>query len=124
MMGSASLMNIGTLNTILESVMSAYAKKAFNGFTTLTANPDKTQFVVTSVGSTRSGRVTSTALFARIVGETIIIESDNTNKPLLDALMDAGVPRTQIILPYAGEAYMAAEAARDAALEAWAALAE
>ena len=94
---------MATLNTRLESVMSAYAKKAFNGFTTLTSNPEKTQFVVTSVGNTRSGRVTSTALFARIVGETIIIESDNTNKPLVDALMDAGVPRDRIVLAYAGE---------------------
>ena len=95
---------MGALNTHLESVMSAYAKKGFNGFTTLTSNPDKTQFVVTSVGNTRHGRVTSTALFARIVGETIIIESDNTNKPLVDTLVDAGVPRSQIVLAYAGEA--------------------
>lgn len=42
---------MGTLNTTLESVMTAYAKKAFNGFTTLTPNPEKTQFVVTSVGN-------------------------------------------------------------------------
>jgi hypothetical protein len=95
---------MGALNTTLESVMSAYAKKAFNGFTTLTSNPEKTQFVVISVGNTRSGRVTSTALFARIIGETIIIESDNTNMPLVDGLMDAGLPRAQIILAYAGEA--------------------
>jgi hypothetical protein len=76
------------------------------------------------VASPHTGKKRGSALFARIIDETIIIESDNTNKPLVDALMDAGVPRTQIILAYAGEAYMAAKAARDAALEAWAALAE
>jgi hypothetical protein len=95
---------MAALTTTLESVMSTYAKKGFNGFTTLTSNPEKTQFVVTSVGNTRAGHVTSTALFARIVGESIIIEMDNTNKPLVDALMDAGIPRAQIILAYTGEA--------------------
>ena len=33
----------------------------------------------------------------------IIIDRDINNKPLIDALVQAGVPRTQIILAYMGE---------------------
>jgi hypothetical protein len=44
-----------------------------------------------------------TSILARIVGEKIMIEDDKTNKPLVDALVQAGVPRKQIVLVFAGE---------------------
>lgn len=40
---------------------------------------------------------------ARIVGDSVIIEHDVTDRPLLHELMRAGIPREQIILTYAGE---------------------
>jgi len=45
------------------------------------------------------------AVFARVVGDYIIIDEDGTlDKPLVNALMhNAGVPREQIILAYEGE---------------------
>ena len=95
---------MGELSLLLESILSRYAKKGFNGYTELTSNPQKTWFVVTSVGNTRSeGRVISTALAVHLVGTSIVIETDNTNKPLVDALLDSGVARSQIILAYRGE---------------------
>src|SRR5687767_1311442 len=42
-------------------------------------------------------------VFARIVADKVVVESDNTDKPLVDALLQQGVPREQIILAYAGE---------------------
>jgi len=43
-------------------------------------------------------------VMARLIGNKIIIEEDTTDKPLVDALMvNAHVPREQIILAYAGE---------------------
>jgi hypothetical protein len=33
----------------------------------------------------------------------IVIEMDDSNKPLVDALLQAGIPRSKIILAYAGE---------------------
>ncbi|MCC6613055.1 MAG: XisI protein [Anaerolineae bacterium] len=92
-----------SLKETLKSVMATYAKKGFNGYTYLTTSADGDQLVVTGVGNTRSGRVVSTALVAQIIGDSIVIECDNTNKPLVDALLDAGIPREQIILAYAGE---------------------
>lgn len=43
-------------------------------------------------------------IFTRIVGDKIIIEEDSTDKPLVDALVQRGIPREQIILAYQGEA--------------------
>jgi hypothetical protein len=37
------------------------------------------------------------------VNDQIIIERDINNKPLVDALVQNGIPREQIILAYAGE---------------------
>jgi hypothetical protein len=43
-------------------------------------------------------------VLARVVGDKIVIEEDTTDQPLYEALMaNAGVPREQIILAYAGE---------------------
>jgi hypothetical protein len=35
--------------------------------------------------------------------EVVIVEVDNTDKPLVDALVQQGIPREQIVLVYAGE---------------------
>jgi hypothetical protein len=45
------------------------------------------------------------AVFARVVGEYVVIDEDGTlDKPLVNALMhNAGVPREQIVLAYEGE---------------------
>lgn len=42
-------------------------------------------------------------MIALLVGDKIIIEEDGTDKPLVDALLQRGVPRDQIILAYRGE---------------------
>ena len=44
-----------------------------------------------------------TILVARIEDDMVIIETDLTDKPLFQALEQAGVPREQIVLAYAGE---------------------
>ena len=44
-----------------------------------------------------------TILTTRIEGDKVIIETDLTDKPLFQALEQAGVPREQIICAYAGE---------------------
>lgn len=42
-------------------------------------------------------------VLARVVGDKVVIEEDNTDKKLIDALRQRGIPREQIILAYAGE---------------------
>jgi hypothetical protein len=42
-------------------------------------------------------------VLARVVGDKVVIEEDGTNKPLLDALLQRGIPREKIVLAYQGE---------------------
>ena len=42
-------------------------------------------------------------VMARLVGNQVIIEADATDKKLVDALLQRGIPREQIVLAYAGE---------------------
>jgi hypothetical protein len=42
-------------------------------------------------------------VMARIVGDTIIIDEDTTDRPLFEELVRAGIPREKIVLLYAGE---------------------
>lgn len=42
-------------------------------------------------------------VLAWIAGDKIVIEEDATDKPLVDALLQRGIPREQIVLAYAGE---------------------
>lgn len=42
-------------------------------------------------------------VMARVVGDKVIIDEDITDRPLYEALMEAGIPRQQIVLAYAGE---------------------
>lgn len=42
-------------------------------------------------------------VLARIAEDKVVIEEDTTDKKLVDALVQRGIPREQIILAYAGE---------------------
>ncbi len=42
-------------------------------------------------------------VLARIVGDIIVIQEDNTSKPLVNALLERGIPRDRIVLAYQGE---------------------
>jgi hypothetical protein len=47
---------------------------------------------------------TTVVIMARVVNhETVIIESDKTDRPLYEELMRAGIPREQIVLRYMRE---------------------
>lgn len=42
-------------------------------------------------------------VLARVVGDKVVIEEDTTDKKLIDALLQRGIPRSQIVLAYSGE---------------------
>jgi XisI protein len=42
-------------------------------------------------------------VLARIVGDIVVIQKDNTDKPLYQALLQRVIPRHRIVLAYAGE---------------------
>jgi hypothetical protein len=91
------------LNVILEREIEAYSGEAENGYVFVTSNSEKTRFVVTGVATAQGKRIVNNALVVQLLGDKVIIEEDKNSKILLDALLQAGVPRDQIILAYAGE---------------------
>ncbi len=42
-------------------------------------------------------------MMARIVGDTVVIDEDKTDRPLFESLVEAGIPREKIVVAYAGE---------------------
>jgi hypothetical protein len=43
------------------------------------------------------------ALLVQLVGDKIIIQEDNTNRPLYETLLSQGIPEENIILRYVGQ---------------------
>jgi hypothetical protein len=60
-------------------------------------------YAVTSVDYPKRKSQAGVVVLARIWGDIVIIEEDATDRPLLDALLQRGVAREQIVLAYAGE---------------------
>jgi hypothetical protein len=84
-------------------VVAEYSGEALNGVLYLLQNADKTLLSVVGQSIQRGQRYTSVNLLVRLVNHFIVIEHDANNKPLYEALMQAGIPRERIILAYAGE---------------------
>jgi hypothetical protein len=91
------------LKITLRTVMQGYAGNALNGHLYLTSNDDESLFATVSIAYVRGEKIVETGIVAQIEYETIIIERDISNKPLVDSLIQAGVPREKIVLAYAGE---------------------
>ena len=92
-----------TLKQILLDVMTGYTGKGLNGTSYLTCNTDKNIFAVISIGDLQHEHIANSGLIVRLIDDFIVIEQDMNNKILLDALLQAGVPREKIVLAYAGE---------------------
>jgi hypothetical protein len=91
------------LRKILLDTLAGYAVKGLNGESYLTTDLAGSLFTVLSVGHFGDERIVDTGLVVRLLPDAIVIEHDANDKPLVDALVQAGVPRQTIILAYAGE---------------------
>jgi hypothetical protein len=94
---------MGTLKQIVREVVSGYAGKVLNGYSYLTHNDDDTVYTVVDVARFKQQHVSGVSVVVRIAGDKVIIERDQNDKPLVDALIQAGAVRENIILAYAGE---------------------
>jgi len=94
---------VGELQEILEQAVRGYAGKGLNGVSYFVQSDDKIVMSVLAVAKARDAHIADASIIARLAGDCIIVEQDKTNKPLVDALVQAGVPRAKIILAYAGE---------------------
>src|SRR5947207_1417065 len=92
-----------SLKVTLEKVIEPYTGEGLNGYAYLSHDAVKDVYTVISVGYIKKQRFVDANLIVRLVADKIIIERDMNDKPLVDALIQAGIPRSQIILAYAGE---------------------
>jgi maleate cis-trans isomerase len=88
------------LKEILYKTLKEYAGPALNGHLYLTCDETKTFFTVTSLAEVRGERSIGTGIIVRIDDNHIIIEKDTSNKPVIDALRQNGIPDEVILTPY------------------------
>jgi hypothetical protein len=93
-------MDSGTLKTILIEEMQKYAGEGLNASSYLTQNEAEEIYTVVDIANVRGNRIIGTVLVAHLHDAKIIIELDQNNKPLVDALTARGVPTEQLVLTY------------------------
>lgn len=92
-----------TLRKIVYDVIGGYAGEGLNSVSHLTQDHDGTVFTVTDFARIDGKHVAGISLVVRLIGALVVVERDQNDKLVLDALLQAGIPREQIILAYAGE---------------------
>ena len=88
---------------ILRTEIEKYAGEALNGHSYLAENIDNCLLTVISIGEFQGKHISFADLIVRVVGDKIVIDDDRHSNPFYEALMQAGIPRDQIVLAYAGE---------------------
>ena len=92
-----------SLKKIVREGVSGYAGKVLNGYSYLTHSDDGNVYTVVDVARIKGKHVSGVSLIVRIANDKVIVERDQNDKIILDALIQAGIPRQDIILAYAGE---------------------
>lgn len=93
------------LKTILREEVQKYAAGGRGANVLLFAILDDEQsiYAVNAVDYPQREDVAGVVILARLVGNKVVIEEDMTDKKLVDALMQRGILRDQIILAYEAE---------------------
>jgi hypothetical protein len=89
------------LAPILEREVATYAAPSPDAKLYDVSNPTSRAYAVILVPDD-DPQASSIVIFARITNNMIIIDTDNTDRPLYETLIQAGVPQNQIVLAYEG----------------------
>jgi uncharacterized protein (UPF0218 family) len=92
-----------TLKEKLRTAIADYAGKGFNVESYVTVDEANHIYALVSIGDFKGKSFVDTSIIARLEGDKVIIEKDTTNKPLAEALLQAGIPEEQIELRYLDE---------------------
>lgn len=91
------------LEIIVKEAVFEYAGGGFNLKTFPVVSEDQQAFAVLIADTMIRKHDADILVFAHIENDLVIIEADSTDYPLLEVLMDKGIPRSKIICAYAGE---------------------
>ena len=90
------------LHQIVEREVADYVRESPNGTLYFLADKKSPVFATIGVPQARGAR-SSVVVMAKIENDQVVILADITDRPLVDELVRAGIPREQIVLAYAGE---------------------
>lgn len=93
---------VSDIHTITSNVVSGYAGRSLNAKLYYIHDAVRQIDSVIVVPHKRQN-VPHIMVMTRIEGDHVIVEADTTDRPLDEALMNAGIPRNQIVLAYSGE---------------------
>ena len=91
------------VDAIVKEAVKWYASGGPNLKTFPIVTPDQAGYGVIVLDYPVRQQPAGVVVFARIVGEYVVIEEDTTDRPLVDKLTAKGIPREKIICAYAGE---------------------
>lgn len=93
-------MDTSTLRKILAEEVREYAGLGANSVALAVFDDSRDYYAVVAIDYPKRVEMGDVFLLARLEGDKIVIEEDMTDKKLIDALLQRGVPREQIILAY------------------------
>lgn len=91
------------VDTTIHDVIAEYAKPGLKSSSYITYSRNQDVIVIVDQSVQNGQNYTDVALIVHFVDHYVVIEYDASSDPLYEALMQAGIPREQIILAYAGE---------------------
>lgn len=91
------------LAELVRQEVEKYAAPSYNSRSYAVLDDQRQIYVAMSVNDSTDPDRAIPIVMARIEGDKVIIEADNTNKPLADALEQVGIATNQIVLAYNGE---------------------
>src|SRR5215813_3497610 len=94
---------MGTLNETVRKVVFSYAASGLNLRTYALSNEEQGIYAVNVVDWPERRRHAGVVVIARVEGDKVVIDEDLTDRPLVDALVESGIPREKVVLAYAGE---------------------
>jgi hypothetical protein len=96
---------VAELTTIVQQEVADYAGPAYKAKTYYVEDLKRQIYTVIIVPDDNYplNLKAGVTVLARIVGDSVVIDQDITDRPLYEELIRAGIPREQIVLAYAGE---------------------
>ncbi|MCE7947732.1 MAG: hypothetical protein DYG88_09920 [Chloroflexi bacterium CFX4] len=91
------------LADVVQQIVLSYAGGGLDLRAYPLANEAQGVYAVAIVDYPVHKRPASFAILVRLENDKVIVEEDLTDRPIVDALVRAGIPRTNIVLAYAGE---------------------
>ncbi len=92
------------LTDTVQHVVEDYAKgKTYKAVTYAVSDAGRQTYTVVVVPDHPRKFKSGVAVMARVVGDTVVIDEDITDRPLWEELVRAGIPREKIVLAYIGE---------------------